>query len=77
MRPSKLIMFATMSLFVWTCLAGPLSLSVMADDTLVRFEGGIGVVPLRAGGLANEVLGVQPGGRPWVIKDLDVKVKAN
>jgi hypothetical protein len=77
MSPSKLIMFATMSIVVWTGLAGPLSPSVMADDILVRFEGGIGVIPLRAGGLANEVLGVQPGGRPWVIKDLDVKVKTN
>jgi hypothetical protein len=48
-----------------------------ADDKLVTFRGGIGATPLRAGGLVNDVLGVNPGGRPWVIRDLDAGVKAN
>mgnify|MGYP001602548241 FL=1 len=42
-------------------------LSAAAQTSLVRFEGGIGSQPLRAGALVNEVLGVNPGGRPWGI----------
>lgn len=59
MRPSKLIMFATMSLFVWTWLVGLFATAVMADDTLVRFKGGIGATPARLVGVnfvANDVL---------------------
>ena len=47
-----------------------------AADPLVRFDGGIGSQPLRAGvagGVAaqvNDVFGVPPGGRPWVIERL-------
>ena len=86
MRFSKLIMFATMSIFVWTCLAGPLSPSVMADDTLVRFEGGIGVIPVSNVVVnadstitvnRNIVRGVNPPGQIWVIDQLDAKVKTN
>jgi hypothetical protein len=53
---------------------------VMADDTLVRFEGGIGATPARLNAgvfVANDVQGVNPGGRPWVIKDLVAEVKTN
>ena len=46
MRPSKPIMFAMMSIFVWTWLVGLFAPSVMADDALARFEGGIGVIPV-------------------------------
>ena len=45
-----------------------------AADTLVRFEGGIGSQPLRAGALPNDANGVPPGGRPWVISSLDADI---
>ena len=48
-----------------------------ADDRLVRFDGGIGVVPARVGGVANVVRGVNPGGQPWVIARLTVDVKTD
>jgi hypothetical protein len=54
-----------------------LSLAAAAADPLVRFEGGIGSQPLRAGGLVNDVLGVAPGGRPWVISSLSADVKTD
>jgi hypothetical protein len=53
-------------------------------DTLVRFEGGIGVIPVSSGvgtGATAEVVNrnivrtVQPAGQIWVIADLQVKVK--
>lgn len=50
-------------------------LSAAAQTSLVRFEGGIGSQPLRAGALVNDVLGVNPGGRPWLISRLSVDVK--
>jgi hypothetical protein len=46
-------------------------------DSLVRFEGGIGVQPLRAGALPNTVFGVNPGGQPWVISRLSASVRLN
>ena len=48
-----------------------------AENSLARFEGGIGSQPLRAGGLVNDVLGVNPGGRPWVISRLSAEVKTD
>jgi hypothetical protein len=89
MRPSKLIMCAMMSVFVWTGLGGLFAPSVMADDTLARFEGGIGVIPVSsAAGTQNTdgtfpnvnrnvVRGVNPAGQIWVIRDLNAKVKTN
>ena len=86
MRPSKLIMMATTSIFVWAGLVGLLIPSVMADDTLARFKGGIGVIPVSSGvGTAttaeivnrNIVRGVQPAGQIWVIRKLEAKVKTN
>ena len=53
------------------------SLVAQADDRLVRFEGGIGVIPARAGGLANVVRGVNPGGQVWVISRLSADVKSD
>ena len=56
--------------------------SAQAEERLVRFDGGIGsqvwarnnatgaVVP-------NDVQGVQPGGRPWVISDLRADVRTD
>jgi len=52
------------------------ALSAIADDTLVKFRGGIGVLPVASAvGLAataevvnrNIVRGVQPAGQIWVI----------
>jgi hypothetical protein len=77
MRPSKRIMVAMMSVFVWTGLVGLFAPSVMADDTLASFKGGIGVIPVRAGPAANIVRGVNPGGQPWVISKLEADVNTN
>jgi len=58
-------------------------LCAAADDTLVKFKGGIGVLPISAAqGTAptstpvnrNIVRGVQPPGQPWVIEDLRAEV---
>jgi hypothetical protein len=51
-------------------LALSFPLTANAQQTLVRFDGGIGAQPLRAGAQPNDVFGVQPGGRPWVISRL-------
>ena len=60
-----------------------------ADDTLARFKGGIGVIPVSSGvvpdpaQLTSEVVnrnlvrGVQPAGQIWVIDKLDARVRAN
>ena len=56
-----------------------------ADDTLVKFKGGIGVHPVSnvtVAGTAvtvnqNIVRGVNPAGQLWVIDKLDAKVKTN
>ncbi|HEV8724533.1 MAG TPA: hypothetical protein VGW77_28270 [Candidatus Binatia bacterium] len=56
------------------------------DDTLAKFEGGIGVIPVSSGvGTAttaevvnrNIVRGVQPAGQIWVIRDLEAEVNTN
>jgi hypothetical protein len=58
----------------------------MADDTLARFKGGIGVIPVSSGvGMAttaevvnrNIVRGVQPAGQIWVIRTLEATVTTN
>jgi hypothetical protein len=60
--------------------AGLLALAALAPtaagaaELLVRFDGGIGSQPLRAGGLVNDVNGTPPGGRPWVISELRAQV---
>ncbi len=86
MRPSTLRMGAMMSLVVWTGLAGLLAPSVRADDTLARFSGGIGVIPVSSGVgqdptattvNRNIVRGVQPAGQIWVIRTLEAMVTTN
>src|SRR5262249_37738408 len=64
-------------------------LSVWADDSLVKVEGGIGVQPVsNVAGTANAdgtfpnvtrniVRGVNPAGQIWVIADLRANVKAD
>jgi hypothetical protein len=60
--------------------------SAIADDNLVKFNGGIGVIPVSSGvgtGATatdvnrNIVRGVQPPGQPWMINDLKADVKAD
>jgi hypothetical protein len=56
------------------------ALPVAGADTLVRFEGGIGVIPVRGNAApftANVVLGVPPAGQPWVIESLKARVEPN
>jgi hypothetical protein len=86
MRPSTRIMVAMMSVFVWTGLVGLLVPSVMADDTLAHFKGGIGVIPVSSGVgqeptattvNRNIVRGVQPAGQIWVIRKLEANVQKN
>jgi hypothetical protein len=67
-------------------------LSAAADDSLVKFKGGIGVIPVSSGVAVaptlataltvesvnrNIVRGVQPPGQIWVIADLRANVKAD
>jgi hypothetical protein len=49
-------------------------LAAAAAEPLVRFEGGIGSQPLRAGALVNDVFGTPPGGRPWAIASLSADI---
>ncbi|MET0502254.1 MAG: hypothetical protein ABW172_12095 [Candidatus Binatia bacterium] len=73
-------------------IGGFFASSVVADNTLAKFKGGIGVIPVSSGvvppplpptTLTSEVVnrnfvrGVQPAGQIWVIKDLDAHVKTN
>jgi len=55
-------------------------------QVLLRFDGGIGVIPVSSGageGLTSEVVnrnivrGVQPAGQPWVISELVAEVSAD
>lgn len=52
-------------------------LAAAAVEPLVRFEGGIGSQPLRAGGQVNDVNGTPPGGRPWLISSLNADVRTD
>ncbi len=56
-------------------------LAVRADDTLVSFNGGIGVDPVSGIALgspvSNVVCGVAPGGVPWRIGRLRAKVETD
>jgi hypothetical protein len=64
-------------------IVGLAATSAVAGQSLVRFDGGIGVNPVSAGPAANVVRGVSPGGQPWVIRELragvevDGRLKAN
>src|SRR2546430_14660010 len=67
-------------------LVGVFPVSATTDDTLVKFKGGIGVIPVSmAGGVANAngtfpdvnrntVRGVNPPGQSWTIADLRASV---
>jgi hypothetical protein len=66
-----------LSAFLFSVAVSPLA---SAAD-LVRFDGGIGSQPLRSvtPGVpaTNDVNGVPPGGRPWVIERLTARVAVN
>jgi hypothetical protein len=60
------------------------SIAVVAASSLARFEGGIGVIPVRLTGagaaaisVPNVVRGANPGSVPWVIARLRVDVKSD
>jgi hypothetical protein len=74
--------------FAFVILVGGLfGSSLFADDTLVRFKGGIGVIPISnvtvdatTGAITvnrNIVRGVNPAGQIWVIHDLKADVKVD
>jgi hypothetical protein len=62
-----------------------LPLAAHADDSIVKFDGGIGVIPVSnvtvASGIVtvipNAVRGVDPAGQIWVISDLRADVRAD
>lgn len=77
------------ALFMGSVLALP---AAADDDTLARFKGGIGVIPVSSGVAVpptlataltvesvnrNIVRGVQPAGQIWVIAALDARVRTN
>jgi hypothetical protein len=58
-------------------LAASFALPVPADQSLARFDGGIGSTPLRSGGTPNQVQGVNAGGLPWVIASLKANIQVD
>ncbi len=79
----KKALFVSISVLL---IVGFFALPVLADDTLVRFKGGIGVIPVSNvvvnpdGTITvnrNIVRGVNPAGQIWVIRKLDAKVETN
>lgn len=80
-----MILKKTLALTLLLGMAVPVAASA-ADDSLVRFEGGIGVIPVSTGGGTaptattvnrNFVRGVPPPGQIWVIRDLRGEVKTD
>jgi hypothetical protein len=77
----------TLASLVFLGIAAPLCASADDDSqSLAKFKGGIGVIPVSSGvGTAatatvvnrNIVRGVQPAGQIWVIEDLKADVKAD
>ena len=64
-----------------TFAAGVVAAPAMASDTLVKFDGGVGVHPVAGNSAAgaatvvNTVRLVAPGGRPWGILKLKATIK--
>lgn len=58
-------------------LALAFSAAAVADDRLVRFDGGIGEIPVSSTTAANVVRNVPPGGQPWVISALKADVRVD
>ena len=58
-------------------LALAFSAAALADDRLVRFDGGIGEIPVSNSTTPNVVRGISPGGQPWVISRLTADVRTD
>src|SRR5258708_17207616 len=65
MKIPSLLLLATVAL---------VPLSAVADQLLVKFDGGIGVDPVSTATTPNIVRGVQPPGLAWAIADLKAEV---
>ena len=74
---------ALMAVIPVLLIVGVVVLPVRAEETLAKFEGGIGVIPVSSGQGTdatattvnrNMVRGVQPAGQIWVIDDLEAQV---
>lgn len=68
------------SLFIFivvVLIGGFFASSAVADEALVKFKGGIGVIAVRSLTQLNLVRGVNPAGQPWVIRELKARVKTN
>ena len=79
---------ATLAIVVAIGIVGSIGIvgHAAADDTLVKFDGGIGVIPVSSGlgpgptatdVSRNIVRNVQPPGQPWVIRDLTADIKVD
>jgi len=74
-----------LTIIALTSVAGFIGPQAMAAGLLVRFDGGIGDDPVAGidttttppSPIRNDVEGVTPGGRIWVIKDLDAQITQN
>lgn len=53
------------------------SAAAVADDRLVRFDGGIGETPVSNTTTPNTVRNVPPAGQPWVISRLTADVRTD
>jgi hypothetical protein len=58
-----------------SCALLACAIPASADNRLVRFDGGIGVIPTGSG--ATTVRTVQPAGQIWVIRDLKADVRSD
>jgi len=58
-------------------LALAFSAAAAADDRLVRFDGGIGEIPVSNTTTPNVVRNVPPGGQPWTISRLTADVRTD
>lgn len=71
----KALLSAAFGAFAASCV-----LPSMAADGRLEFDGGIGSQPFASVGGAvapNDVRGIPPGGRPWVIGKLRAKVRSD
>jgi hypothetical protein len=79
----KILSAAFLALVIIGCFSLPASAA--ESDTLAKFKGGIGVIPVSnvdvAGSVVtvnrNTVRGVNPAGQIWVIDTLDARVRTN
>jgi hypothetical protein len=58
-------------------LALAFSVAALADDRIVRFDGGIGETPVSNTTTPNTVRNILPGGQPWVISRLTADVRSD